>query len=763
MNISQLKKLLLPAAFALVPSQGAQADHTDYDTDKTKVFVQERVSEALEQVNSILCMFDQTKYGDASLFNSKDYYIALVDESLCSERDSTDKAGESSAGGTSASGAKQYTEFKVKSERTDATKPQVVSAFVKIKGPNEMPMNVQAKMEITEPASDFNPVGAFTLSYVGSFPNFPIPVMKGIVKSDRDSQGRVVIKFAESIAPGGQEISSMKAALQKNTEGGAGTVYQKENFPGQGPGTGGQPSTSSFVYNKTNFKRQDEKGAACLSRTSYETSAWRYGLYNISNGARVDVTSGFPINTKQDGSGSFGFLSYYGLFLPPGTDALGDGANVYRIDRGANAPVVTPYTLKIRNGKLKRFTRSDVTLGSLKNIPLEGMIPVMGDANAFTSIKRVQWDGTSLSIVASATMGQGGPPQWTPLASPQPITSSTMLMFGDLGLFSQALGGQVRIKLEGCNPVNPFNPALGVSCSTPTAATKVVFFKESSVQPSDSTVPATLSCYENCPKAGASGMNKGDLTYLNDGNPRNYAFSDGLLRDGGNPVTLNEAPDGQPWGFNSGPIFDPTPGNLNALACPWNPAQVCGWRAWSELSEFYTWETGPNNWNKFTTVVDSGNKPVTFDPPLPVKFTYPVGTGGINPTPVDQKYAGNTFFLQYSGFGSLQGIPGKCFNPEDPSDTSLDCSKPGRRWVPEFTIPGGSTAMDANGDTPKYYIKPLEVEQRMSKVADTECASLKIVDLSSSWPSLEKDWTDPALGTEPQITDAPRVIAGVLQ
>lgn len=761
MNISQLKKLVLPAAFALVPGQGVQAQVTDYDKDTTKVFVQERVSEALDQVNSILCMFDQTKYGDPTLLNAG-YYTALVDESLCDGRDSTDKSSDSSSGGTSASGAKEYNEFKVKSERTDATKPQVVSAFVKIKGPNEMPMGIQVKMEITEPASEFNPVGAFTLSYVGTFAGIPIPVMKGIVKSGRDSQGRVVIKFAESVAPGGQEMSGIKAALQKNTEGGAGTVYQKENFPGQGPGMGGQPTTSSFVYNKTNFKRQDDKGTACLSRTSFETSAWRYGLYNKDTGARVNVNSGFPINTQADGRGKFGFLSYYGLFLPPGADALGDGASVYKIDRGANGPVSTPYTLVVKNGKLKKFTRSEATLGSLKNVPLEGMIPIVGQSDGFTSIKRVQWDGTTLSIVATATQGQGGPPSWNPVTPPQPITNATALMNGDIGLFSQALGGQVRIKLDGCSPVNPFNPVLGVTCTAPTAATKVIFFKETSVQPTDATVPASLRCYDNCPKAGASGMSKTDLTYPNDTTAHSYTFTGGLLRDGGNAVTLTDAPDGQPWGFNSGPLFDPTPANLNALACPWDPAQVCSWRAWGELSEFYTWETGPNNWNKFTSVVDASNNVVTFDPPLPVQYTYPVGTGGLNPADVDKKYAGNTFFLQYQGFGSLQGIPGKCFNPENPADTSPDCSKSGRRWVPEFTIPAGALAKDGSG-ADKYYIKPLEIEQRMSKVADSACTSLKIVDLSSSWPSLEKDWTDPALGTEPQITDAPRVIAGVVQ
>ena len=181
------------------------------------------------------------------------------------------------------------------------------------------------------------------------------------------------------------------------------------------------------------------------------------------------------------------------------------------------------------------------------------------------------------------------------------------------------------------------------------------------------------------------------------------------------------------------------------------------------LSEFYTWETGPNTWNKFTSVQDSNNNVVQFDAPIPVKFTYPTaGTGGLNPSAVDQKFAGNTFYLQYGGFGTVIGIPGKCFNPANPSDNDPDCSKPGRRWVPEFTIPAGTAATNSSGSI-TYLIKPLEIEQRMAKLALAQCSALKISDLSSQWLNLSKDWTDPNLGVEPDITDAPRVIGGVVQ
>ena len=763
MNFSKFFTLTLSTTLLLSPGYvQLRADTlTDYEKDKTKTFVHEQSSDALDQVNSILCMFEQTKYSDPSLLNTG-YYSALVDQSVCEGRDSTENSSDSSSGGTSASGAKEYTTFKVKSERAKATDPQTVSAFVKIKGPNDAPLSVQAKLVITEGASSFNPLGAFTLSYGGFVAGVPIPPMKGIIKSVRDTQGRVLIKFAEEIGiPGGATIEAVKAALVRNTEGGSGSVYQLEQQGGPGAGT---PKTNHFTYNPTKFLGKDASAneQRCLSRTSYETSAWSYGVYNQANGSRVTVNSGFPINTRADGRGSFGFLGYYGLSLPPGAATINNGDTVYRIERsGGGQPSATPYTILVKNGKLKRHTRSETTLGALRNLPLEGMVPIVGASDAFTSMKRLTWDGSTLSIVAAATQGNGGPPSWANV-TPQPITSSTNLLFGDLGLFSQALGGEVRIKLS-CTAVNNTNPALGVTCTAPSASTPVVFFAESTVSPTDATVPGTLRCYDNCPKAGVSGIDKNDTSYPNDGTAHNYTFTAGILQDGGNPATLSEAPNGQPWGLNSGLLYNPTPANNTLLECPWNAAQVCSWQGYSVLSEFYTWETGPNTWNKFTSVQDSNNNVVQFDAPISVKFTYPTaGTGGLNPSAVDQKFAGNTFYLQYGGFGNLSGIPGKCFNPANPSDNDPDCSKRGRRWVPEFTIPAGTAATNSNGSI-TYLIKPLEIEQRMAKLALAQCSALKISDLSSQWLNLSKDWTDPNLGVEPDITDAPRVIGGVVQ
>jgi hypothetical protein len=207
-------------------------------------------------------------------------------------------------------------------------------------------------------------------------------------------------------------------------------------------------------------------------------------------------------------------------------------------------------------------------------------------------------------------------------------------------------------------------------------------------------------------------------------------------------------------------MFESNQANLGKLACDWNANQVCGWKAWNSLDEFYTWETGPHSWNKFTAVKDANGGIVSFDPPLQVEYVYPVdGTAGINRAEIDNKYRGSKFFLQYTGFGNLQGIPGKCVNPADPSQKVSDCSQPGFRWVPEFTIPADATLAATGAE---YLVKPLDIEQRMSKV-DGACTDLNPVDISSQWPNVATDWVNPNLAQEPTINEAPKVIGGVIQ
>lgn len=228
-----------------------------------------------------------------------------------------------------------------------------------------------------------------------------------------------------------------------------------------------------------------------------------------------------------------------------------------------------------------------------------------------------------------------------------------------------------------------------------------------------------------------------------------------ILKDNtGNSLIMSSAGSGNTqWGAMSGPLFEPTSANLALLACDWDNTQTCGWKAWSALNEYYTWETGPNQWNQFTALVGSDGTPLTFVAPMQVAYTH----SQTNTSAPDYKYNGTRFYLEYSGFGNLWGIPGKCITWDTGADVSCG---PNTRWIPEFTIPDGSTLTNASDGTTTYLVKALEKEQRMSNVAASNCSSLTLT--SYTLPSIS-DWVDPDIGSEPTVTNAPAVVGGVVQ
>lgn len=299
------------------------------------------------------------------------------------------------------------------------------------------------------------------------------------------------------------------------------------------------------------------------------------------------------------------------------------------------------------------------------------------------------------------------------------------------------------------------------TCNAPNDNTGVIFYSENMVYPSD-TVPAKLRCYDNCPKLEngnvTSQMMNFDPSRLMETTFTDYTFDSAamVIKDkSGNPV-VQTAVDGAQFGMMSGPMFDPdNADNMVALKCgdmmmdDSSKNGICPWKAWSELDVFYTWETGNNNWNKFTALKKDGAF-LTFDPPLQVQYTH---------SETGSNYNGSKFYLEYAGFGDLHGIPGTCvdFNTGE----KIPCG-PNTRWIPEFSIPAGSEVTDGSDATKKYYIKPLEREQRMKKVDDSVCEAAGLEFFEWSLPTM-LDWKDPKIGTEPVIIGAPAVVGGVVQ
>ncbi|MEW6213641.1 MAG: hypothetical protein AB1478_00315 [Nitrospirota bacterium] len=756
----------LPASKGMLRKGLSTSDipaNSDYFNDEQVVFVEERSAEAFDIVNEILCSIAQSKYDDML---NKGAYKAQIDMNKCtSGNDSASSAGQSSQNQSSASTMPDYEMWTMESSRVDNNSPHIVKVWVHEEAGEYEPAKVIfVKATITEGKSSTNPYGIFTMNFKAhpvnndGTPNTSTTMFKGLLKAEKDATtGKVLLKFANAggfSSPGGDITFDEKVVLDRAVDGstGSGTTYISDTHPG-----GSKTAQFNIAFNTSYFRRSNGTNDKCFSRTTFDETAWRYGLYD-SNGTRVERNSGFSI--KKDGA--YGWIGYYGLWFPESV-TVNNGDTVYKVTYGAGGETATPYTVIKKGGRLKKHTKHTTTLANIKGIPLDGWME--GDYPNQTNY-RVKWDSTAQQFKKFAKLNQTTY-MWENIT--EAAIDLSLLNFGELNFWSQAIGGQVRIKLTCSGWDNTNNKPI---CSAPGNTTEVIYFTEEVVFPGDS-VPSTLRCYDNCPKytAASSGINPSDPYNTPDYNPSDgttyytYTFaataSDMILKDNsGNSLIMSGAGSGfYQWGAMSGPLFEPTSANLALLACDWpDPITgqytlTCGWKAWGALDEYYTWETGPDQWNQFTALQDSGGTPLRFQAPLQVAYTH----SQTDTTKPDYKYNGTKFYLEYSGFGNLWGIPGKCIDFDTGADTSCG---PNTRWIAEFTIPDGSEVTDASNNTTKYLVKALEKEQRMSNVAAANCSALTIT--SYTLPSMT-EWTDPDIGTEPTVTNAPAVIGGVLQ
>ncbi len=722
---------------------------SDYNKDQTMVYVNERSAEAFRTVNEILCMVGQTQY-DAMV--NKGNYKAQIDTNLCSSNnDDPSSAGEGSQDQSSGSTMPKYEMWTVNSSRVDNNSPQILKAWIhESQEPygDEPGRAIFAKVVITEPVTETNPYGIFTI-YWKMLPEvdgtiYPVIMGRGILKTEKDSiTGKVLLEFVEfedfDIPQGlGHVTRTDEATLDRAADGssGGGTAHHYRDEPWM---SSPEDETFNFAFNPSYFLRTNGVNTFCLDRTDFDETAWRYGMYDL-NGTRINRNSAYSIKITQGGKNYYGSIGYYGIWFPKEV-ILNNGDQVYKMDFGPGSGAGEPYNVLISDGKLKKHVRKEMILGAIKNVPLD-----YWDSNDQKNY-RVKWNGTNFMKVEWLNQSSNNF-LWETL-DPPVIYDISSLNWDTLNFWSQSLGGNVQIKLN-CSP-----PAPTFSC-TADDNVPVVFYAENVVFPSD-TVPASFACFDNCPDV--SKINSLDPWPFNNqyGQPQDvppalaqylsYDFNSTqmLLTDGVTPVIATN-----PFyqsGIMSGPLFEPTPGNLGLLACDWDPNKTCGWQAWNKLPVFYTWETGPNNWNKFTALKSPvDNSVLTFDPPLQVSYVH-----------TWDDLTTSTFNLEYSGFGNLWGIPGKCIDWD--TGVEVNCG-PDTRWIPQFSIPSGAEVTDVLDGVTNYYVKPLEEEQRMKQKDASVCATLSTT--TYPLPNIS-EWHDPSIGTEPVVEGPPAVIGGVLQ
>jgi len=670
-------------------------------------------------------------------------YKAQVDANKCGSGD-----------GDSKSNAPSLSEWTVNSSGVGDT--MTVKAWVPM-----APTPVRATMTSTESPSADNPIGYFAMNFK-SVASDGTEGMKGYMKNEKKDDTTNTLDFYMPMTMGATTFD-YSVRVNFNSDGSGSGATSMPNWTGGGSSAGDK--SFQVAYNKDYFYKQKTlngvaQAAVCLDRNKYLTSVWKYGMYD-SDGKRVAINSGFPITATATASGVTttynGYIGYYGLWMPSEA-GVADNSTVTKMDYSNPDAAGTDYTVRSWGGKLIKYTKNNITLGTIKNVPLNFW------NNSAATEQRVSWNGTNFILEATRVNGS-----WIDNAS-STVTLNSTNAFRNFNFYSQALGGDGQVVLA-------YPSGMGSAPTAPQDNATVIFNTQTPVFPGDS-VPATLACYTNCPNSstlatgydyyGASSSiyhgNKSGWFYSqnvdNASAPTPYIYtfdsttSGMVLKDNGTTnVLLSTTNDNLPWGARSGILFDnSTSANFTALQCSWDSTKICPWNAREMLSTFYVWETGPKSWNKLEVLVASDNSPVKFDPPMMVKYTHSGTTSNSG-----KNYDNASFYLEYGGFGELHGVPSFCVNRITGVKGNCDENS---RWVNELVIPAASLTTQVKDGTTEYVIKPLEVEQTMQSASSTSICTDASLSLGGVTLPDNSSWIDPVIGAKPTVTGPPAVVSG---
>ncbi|MBI5136747.1 MAG: hypothetical protein HZA24_05335 [Nitrospirae bacterium] len=737
-------------------SKAYDAVDTAYTTDPVDTWVHDPSMQPLDLVNEILCMMAQTRAADMV---NQGAYIALIDSAACQQGSSKQdgSAGQSSGGGKST----QYEKWVIDSARASDAAPQIVHLWIpEDDGPGGQTGMIQVETTINEGMSASKPFGDFVLNFAFMFGGASSG--GGTLMTVPAAAGEAAFTFFEQegtrqanpadYTPGSQ-FNQMVVSVEMDAAGAQGVARTSMVAEGNwGGGTFQEGGAFAVAFDAAHMKRAQGadlaqvaagtySGEACLSRTTFDTSAWRYDLYHAADGTfngqavlggdRVVVNSGFPFTYDNAGTDVYGHVGYWGMWVEDQSLVIPHGATITKRDHRANTS--TPYTVFRAPGKLTRRVANTLPVAKLRG---EGM-NYWGEVDPGTGPRFAQWvvryftnalDGVPTDgfyVLAEQTGWDQNGPVTSPLGSPVDVTPPANQF---LGLWSDSLGGAVNYTGGSSN---------------------VTFYAEEFVGGDDPVFASgalTLNCFERClkPNVGQSDVNAGwsgvylpNATDVNTG-VTTYTIdpADMTLKLGTAPVTLAAGVDltgtENSWGINTGEMVtaDVKAAMTNTWDL-WNPATV---------AVSYRWESGPNNWNQYTAVVDGGGNFASFD--KPIQFAYEHATA--NDANGDATYNGRNVRLNYGGNGDLWGIPSQ-------SDAN-------GRWYPLFTIADG-TPMGPTGT--EFVVKAREKEQAMAVVPNGDCAALTLDAPAAGLPSAAAGV--PAIGTAPVVTDAPAVIGGELQ
>lgn len=750
--------LLLSATAWAAPTSG-----TPYNTDPQNEYVQDSTTDAINNVNMILCIMNGMNMSGSGMINGG-AYVALVDMNKCKAQGGSSDTSSSSSG---ASASANYMTAIVDVTRASTADPMIANVWMSMTEQGRPPEDIYVKVRATSSPTDVPPYGVFRLDFMGKDHASGASQMNGYIDS---ASG--LLQYFEN----GVNSSNVALALSAaQTTSGHGTMrVQDRNTLAY--------TTYNFNYDTNNFRRDDGTNDRCFDRLKANAgrSVWRYGTYKDSDGTRVDQANpSFPTTATYGGNSYYGYAGYWGVgFQGLDLNTIPDANPVSGLVVHDQRPAHTSDTFSLSkvSGKLTKWTRNAKTLADMDGIPfyfgadLTGK--TTGGSPAVTSWGNWQmhWDNTNARFVVTGSQvcNPGAPCALTSLTTPATV---------NLG----ALNGI---------PIAGWSDSFGGSFNIPSSATDhvgtdaVYYFSQSLVIPGSVGAPTALYCLNNCPDAtsvnAANAFTNGTAPSPFGGttgsqwfyapataNTVTYAYGSGGLTNASIPMIITNAAfyaasTNFQYGVQTGRLFTSallttdcpawvTTGNASAVCEPPNPA------------EYYTWSTSRDQWNQsmwltHTNGASSGTV-VTFDPPQNIQYTVPSGAAY-------GTWAGKNIQLQFNGFGNLGGIPGYCVNPVD--NTVANCNQ-NTRYVPAFSIPDGAT-MTLGATT--LVVKALDAEIRLKDmgVGATVCPTLSVTQTLTLPTATGNHDVSAAPGTysigttRPTVSNStPKVIDGVVQ
>ncbi|MBU0754495.1 MAG: hypothetical protein KJ645_05110 [Planctomycetes bacterium] len=656
---------------------------TDYTNEPKHTWVDD--TEALDIVNDILTVVANTGYEN---FVNQGAYKALVEPVGDSK---TSQTGANSTDTT----VESLQEITVEVIRTSRSAPMVVKIWlIEEDGPGGKSNLIRGYFNVIEGVSDEYPYGIMEAHFKGVElnsngvevnPDEPLFTMAmSIDAEDGNVLVQVVDHGEEEEGPGTFEWNT-KANIITNEDFSEGKAYIWMADTDWNPPFDLVEEDIYFAYNEDYFKSFEvgvDAEPVVQSKSDLDHKIFNYKLFEKDTGDKVTLASGFPIFLEE---GGHGYIGYWGTWTPFGCE-LADGDTV------TNAMTGDEYTLVKVRGKLTKHTRSSILLSELTDVELS----VWNEGSDII----VAWDGTSEFKKLGARDFETGMIEYLET----PITYT----------FENEWSGGWCESLSAWLPLGDL---------TPDNSDTVYYHEEETVNPTTAQnwefsywdftldLPITQSVIDNSMDdmndywmSGAT-----EKTFYFDADNMVLKETDVLGEEVIMPAGLDLSGTWYDCGYHLGPLV----ANSTYDETDW-------WQAWNE-EIYYNWNTGPNEWNHFSTVMDGEGEYVVFD--APIRFSYTHSTeNDINGNSTND---GKKFNVDYDGHQLC--IP--WYFDEDADD-----------WAPAFNLRDGVTLVDAL-TSEEYVVKATEEDLIMQVVDDagviTELETTLPIDMTIEEPTLE--------------------------